>query len=434
MTSLLIIFYFTPNNGLWLSFYFLLMSNPLELFYGEALRYIPLTKTASLDFVIAANFVLLIKSKNRSLLNSCHFNRILNALFIYSILLVIIGLIYGFGISEAYIVIKQFSIYGLFIIIPSLLMQKRELSIFIQALFYVFIILSITQLYEFAQGSTFRYMLVGGFDYSKYTYLVMRLIYMPYINYFILIISFLLYIKKSDLVNKRIILITLFLAIFTIILSATRGWIIAYAFVLLFYVLFGANLKERFKTGLLVIACILLFLLSIKVFPGIQNQLDKAMNRIQTIEAIYDQTIRGERVNQQETQEMRTTVRAPRVYKKFTEGNIIFGYGFSAITTEYYDRHVAFISVPLLCGIIGSLLILLFIGKLIKYNLLYYTKNSVYRSYAFLFISAYIGLLIIGTTSTTVYSYLIDTPQTILLSLLILFNERVYKEEAFLKW
>ena len=116
-------------------------------------------------------------------------------------------------------------------------------------------------------------------------------------------------------------------------------------------------------------------------------------------------------------------------YEKYLEGNFIFGYGFSKITRDFYDVHVAYVSVPLVSGILGSLLILFFIVKTLVYNLNYYFRSPVYKNTAILFIAAYLGLLIIGVTSTSIYTYLIGTPQAMLIALLLLFNEMVYKNQ-----
>jgi hypothetical protein len=136
-------------------------------------------------------------------------------------------------------------------------------------------------------------------------------------------------------------------------LSATRGWVLAMAVVLVLHTLFVVGVKPRqvLMASLLGTA----MLLAMLRIPAVRKQFEGASDRILTVGLIAkgDLTAGGTLA--------RLDRRAPRVMKKFRESPIT-GQGFSAGYFEYGDTHVGNHNILLHSGVIGALLMASFLG------------------------------------------------------------------------
>ncbi len=137
-----------------------------------------------------------------------------------------------------------------------------------------------------------------------------------------------------------------------VVLSATRGWIIGFSLSLVLYLIFieKMSLKQTFSLGM-VSALVVVLLLQI---PVIEKQFANAFARFSTLQKLAggDVTAGGtlSRLNE----------RSPRVMDKWSESPIS-GWGFSDEFFKYGDFHVANQNILLHAGIIGAILMLVFI-------------------------------------------------------------------------
>jgi hypothetical protein len=152
---------------------------------------------------------------------------------------------------------------------------------------------------------------------------------------------------------KRPIYLGVILAdILAAFLSATRGWVLAFAVILILYAVFVARLHAgRIVLGTVLGAALLFGLMRI---PAIQRQFEDATDRILTIGLLAkgDVTAGGtlERLDR----------RAPRVMKKWRESPLT-GWGFSNEYREYGDSHVGNHNVLLHGGVVGAVLMAAFL-------------------------------------------------------------------------
>jgi uncharacterized membrane protein len=139
-------------------------------------------------------------------------------------------------------------------------------------------------------------------------------------------------------------------------LSATRGWIIGFGLIIVFYNIF-IN-KIEFKSVLLIIGVFMtLFMLSLS-FERINKQLMFSLERSMSLEALAngDNTADGTLVRLE---------RGPPVMEAWSD-NPIFGWGFSDVYYEKYDVHVGNQTLLLHSGIVGMILLysfMVYVGR-----------------------------------------------------------------------
>lgn len=144
-------------------------------------------------------------------------------------------------------------------------------------------------------------------------------------------------------------LITILMVDFTsVVLSATRGWIIGMGLSLVLFFIFVWRMQAR----QLAIAAVMALALGIGAMfiPVISLQFSNTVKRMQTLEALAsgDLTAGGTLLRLEE--------RGPRVMRVWRESPIT-GWGFSEMFYRYEDGHVGNQNILLHAGIIGGLLL-----------------------------------------------------------------------------
>lgn len=151
---------------------------------------------------------------------------------------------------------------------------------------------------------------------------------------------------------------TLFLAVIlsdflSAFLSATRGWVLSFSAVLFLHALFVVRLKPKLIAGLSAAAVVFMF--GLTQIPAVEKQFSDAGERLLTVGLVAqgDVTAGGtlERLDR----------RAPRVMAKWA-GSPLTGWGFSDEFHDYSDSHVGNHNVLLHAGVIGAILLALFLG------------------------------------------------------------------------
>ncbi len=160
------------------------------------------------------------------------------------------------------------------------------------------------------------------------------------------------WLTRPGFFDRRYLYGVIAAAALCVVLSATRGWIIGFSISLVLYLIFVEKLspKQTFSLGM-VSTLVVVLLLQI---PVVEKQFANAFERFSTIQKLMggDVTAGGtlSRLNE----------RSPRVMDKWSESPIS-GWGFSDEFFKYGDFHVANQNILLHAGIIGAILMAVFI-------------------------------------------------------------------------
>ncbi len=160
------------------------------------------------------------------------------------------------------------------------------------------------------------------------------------------------WLTRPGFFDRRYLYGVIAAAALCVVLSATRGWIIGFSISLVLYLIFveKLSLKQIFSLGM-VSTLVVVLLIQI---PVVEKQFANAFERFSTIQKLMggDVTAGGtlSRLNE----------RSPRVMDKWSESPIS-GWGFSDEFFKHGDFHVANQNILLHAGIIGAMLMAVFI-------------------------------------------------------------------------
>ncbi|MCS7035952.1 MAG: O-antigen ligase family protein [Saprospiraceae bacterium] len=160
------------------------------------------------------------------------------------------------------------------------------------------------------------------------------------------------WLTRPGFFDRRYLFSVLAAAALCVVLSATRGWIIGFTLSLVLFLILveKLSLKQTFSLGMVGTLAVVLLL----QIPVIEKQFANAFERFSTLQKLAggDVTAGGtlSRLNE----------RSPRVMDKWSESPIS-GWGFSDEFFKYGDFHVANQNILLHAGIIGAILMLVFI-------------------------------------------------------------------------
>lgn len=152
--------------------------------------------------------------------------------------------------------------------------------------------------------------------------------------------------------DRRYLYAVISAAALCVVLSATRGWIIGFSLSLVLFLIFVEKLSLKQTFSLSVVSAVVVVLLL--QIPVVEKQFANAFERFSTLQKLAggDVTAGGtlSRLNE----------RSPRVMDKWSESPIS-GWGFSDEFFKHGDFHVANQNILLHAGILGALLMAVFI-------------------------------------------------------------------------
>lgn len=332
---------------------------------------------------------------------------------IWLIFLLIYGAIVGIegggktGYRYFYNFGKTFLVFPLFITIPKMLNNDKSLRRFINLIFFLVIINFIGQIISITLKQNIHLLLGGHIPedwdssiyYSK-TELV-RSSFGAYIHFFAFFTSMYYYFSNDINYNKRFLFFITAISYLSCIISASRGWAIAYTFFIIlvfFYSLYRRKfLSTTGRTIILIIPLLILFFVS----DITSIHFKKVLDRLSTVELL----IKGD-ITAGGTMD-RLTERHVPVMAKFYERPVT-GWGFSKVGMDTWDGHVGNQSVLMIGGVIGFLIILYiwiyFIIKIFRvYN--FVSLGNTYKNSLLIANFALLSLIIIHSTSAQVFGY-----------------------------
>ncbi|MGA3013539.1 MAG: hypothetical protein ABSD71_05850 [Bacteroidales bacterium] len=422
--ALLILFLMAKqeHNHLWLMFFWLLFSSPGYLFYKMGIYHLPTIAFPGEDrelyypeiFIILA----IIKAIVYPVKQEFFYKQPLLIIICFSTLLLVQGFFQGTSSLTVLKSLRYFIPLLILYFIPSLIpysLVPRTISLMFASVF----ILLATQLIDLLAGLPIAVILgethimfsgqevnVDSSVFNVSTDAV-RTVYGPFILLLSLIISMIFLVRKNCFFKNYYVVLISILSSFSIFMSATRGWIIAVAF--LFIGLFFIGTKKFTKIALVFLVLISIIL----TIPKINLQIIQVVERTLTIKDLAkgDLTAGGSL--------SRLTERGPKVMKKFYEQPVL-GYGFSEEYYKFLDGHVGNQSLLLNGGIIGFTIYLIFILSFLRYYIIAYVNKN--NNTAFIFIFGLLSLIIIHSSSTMVFAYALNVDIAIALGLFMFFS------------
>lgn len=417
---LCILFLFSKNKYFWLFLIFALSDPPGGLFPNPSYNYsIFIIKNPIFvsfpEIIIYLSFILAIFKRIKT--PNFYYRPFLLLIFYY-IFLLLYTLALGTSLRQFLEVFKQSLPLTLIYTIPRLMPDEKEWTKFFNLLFFFVIVSFLLQILQIGLGYPPANLLgtdfqeVPGyslrvytdeFDITKYQDNPIR----PGISYFIILTAFYgsmfyLMLKKKS-INRNYLIFILLICYIQILLSATRGWIIAFSVSLVIFLFIQVRLRIKYNTLIryLFFTGIILFFLLQNTF--ILNQLSGVRNRLFSLEYLVegDESAGGtlHRIDEY----------TPQLLDKFME-NPVFGWAFSNEFYKYNNKHVGYANLLMNIGIVGMLFFVYLWYQMItrpfKINKFIVQENP-YKGSLHILLIGFFCIFIIHNSSSQQFSYLI---------------------------
>jgi len=420
-----VLFYKSKNNALWLVFFLLLIEGPGGLFSGgdrsDLLR-LPLYNLAegvsiSFEQLFCITAFLKVFKKKVRFKPLGFISKNMKYLAVYFIVLLFVSFLLGISFSNLRFVYRIIINLTLFYSIYFLFSDENDFIDFFKLIFPLAFVAFSLQLYSLVNGhqlitlfkpeSLFIQGSVGLYE--------IRPIEMVHIVMFAFFGSLYFLFLKKKVFNQAFLLVVNVIAFASIFITGTRTWFIAFFVTYLFLFIFMPKKLFRItlKHSIVLVGAIIMLFSSVLI----KNQFSNAFKRISTVELIAkgDITMGGtaDRFN----------VKAPIVMKAFGQSTIIFGAGFSDMYFTEGTGHVGYQNLLLNSGIIGFILVLLFLVQIIRsgIKMKYLLGNyNNYKDAMIIFVFWLIAILIINA-STQMIGYDLPLVRIILLCMFVYF-------------
>lgn len=200
-------------------------------------------------------------------------------------------------------------------------------------------------------------------------------------------------------------------------MTGTRGYILAFSVVIIYYILFIE--KQMMRSLISVIISVMLIISIVSFIPKLNNLLRSNVDRVSTLKSLAEGDLTAGRTLS------RLSVRLPRLLKGIKQ-NPILGWGFSNTFDHYRDGHVGWANQILQMGIVGLLLFIMFWFSFWNYNAnlskRLSLKNPFKKSVAALNIGL-LCLLVIHSTSRTMFNISMNHSMLVLVILYFLLSD-----------
>ena len=398
LTTLLVIYWNSDDEPFWMAF-FLILSDGFMSFFGlyeatlQPFPGVPGIETSQFYILLT-----LLKSRLKNPNYPLFFKNNLVVLGIYLSILIVIGLTLGTGgdINILFRIIKSTLPFLLFISIPKLMKNSEDYSRFFAFVFPIAILALFSQFYKIFNSESLQ-MSLGAMEIVPDEIADSEIFRTLYNTNILLLAMFgsMFYLSKNDRTfNSYYLNFIIVVCIASAVFSATRGWTLGFIMALIFNVIFNFQIKPQ-RTIIFSGITLILFMVLLRI-PQIDEQFNKAYERIMTVEKITEGDITAD-----DTQ-VRTTERSPRILKHWQESPVL-GYGYSKDYYRYYDMHVGNQNIMLHSGIIGLVLLvfffLYFVYKMFEGSVLYHNKTLR------VFVAFFIGWFFIHSTSVQQFGF-----------------------------
>lgn len=425
----LIVYYRSRDEAFWLVFYLVTVDGFIGYFgvYTVTIQALPGLPAIELaQFYILLTFIKAVKIKNQPYI---FYKRYMAILLLYLIFLVIWGQMMGFSgeFKDYFRIVKITLPFLLFYSLPKLLSSYESYKRLFGFMFIVLIGAFATQLFALLTG-----LLPTEISELSAEQISEAGEYRGFYNVGITLLGlFGSLFFLSDSYNKQFSKIYLYILIISAygmaFISATRGWIIAFSFIIFlsFILTYRIGTKKFAGFAIIIFLTILIGLSNNRI----KEQLNFTSSRMGTLTAVAkgDMTAEGTL--------SRIEVRGPKVMKAF-RGNPVFGWGFSDTSRKYSDGHVGNQTLLMHSGIIGFTLLAGFLVYFsTKLTVLHFNKRKIsfFNKSIPVIVIFLAGWFIIHSTSGQHFNYAGIPSQIIPQAIFFSFGAFVYSKERIMK-
>lgn len=407
----LIFAYRSKRDYIWLAFLFVLYDTPNYFFFGglvddpSRVPIYQLTKGISFTFQDLLIITIVFKTINLRKKSLIIFDREIKLFTAFFIFFLLFSLALGVGFNNFVLTLRYIIPFVLLFYLPKLMADKSDWMNFLKVLMPIAIFTLVGQLYyilfSLPLAAFFKPSMVNDVNPNlvNHVELVSRYYTGVFINFIIFIGCLYLLALRKPSFNRNYVNIILIATLLQPIISATRGYTLAYLFVLgLWFLILSTGSKAKYAAAFIII----LFAMGSYIItnPVLARQADQSFSRLLTVTYLLsgDATAGGTL--------QRLTDRTPRVMSQ-VENSPIIGFGFSDSYYEYYDDHVSYPTMLLNFGVIGFLIFVILFFKL--FNRLYSygikSKQEPKTTFQKIFLIGLIGLLIVNSSSRQIFGF-----------------------------
>ncbi len=421
---ILVAMYRSKADYFWLVFLVFLVDPPGGLFPNRDYNYsVPLYLIPGLRYIYFPELVIfclfakfLLKKRKVPI----YFKNSITLLAVYCVFLLVLSFFFGISPTRLFRTIRFIIPYTLLFSIPALMNSPLLWVKFYKLLFPIVFINLGTQLYELISGQQFAILFGTNFNpfdeqYGNYyeklasgelSGVGSRVFYSYMMNISILLGSMYFSTIRQDYFSKRYLRYIMGVAIFSIVLTATRGYIVAISFAWVAFILYSSkNIMPIIQYTVSIVAVVIILLFA---FPQVKDQFTFISSRLTTLDDFKEED------TARETGFERFTEYMPMQMVIFKESPI-FGWAFSDKFHNNSNGHVGHTNMLINGGVIGYLL---FVGFWFAFNIklyrLYKTCSSAnnYMKGLPVFIIIFFVFFIIHSTSGQVFHYMVGFEST----------------------
>lgn len=422
---LLIAFWRSKRDYFWLAFVFIIASEPGFLFAAvdvvHSFSILPASPFGNLYFYLVFIIIALIKYYNTKIHPSFFLK--VNIILIVSYLSI---QLMAFGVYKMTAFVRLSLPWLLLFIVPRILKQEEDIAKFFRMVFSFLFFVILTQLYKIITGMEFAVLLGGVASETvearggiEEVGSALRPVYGIFIPFLAIWGSIYFLTLKKTYFSRQYLTLILGLSVFSIFITATRSWLIASIFMVMFYIVIASRRPVKTLTQITIAAVFILAL--VQMLPFLEKQVELSLERYKTLEYFIKGDITaGGTVK-------RFDVRVKRPMAGFA-ANPLIGWGVGKKFSSYSDGHVGYHNLLMSTGLIGftfwMLLWLNFIQKMLEtYQRLW--KRHPYKNIPLVLIT-FGGSILIIHTSAQWFGYLIWFNNALAIAFLFTLGQRVF--------
>lgn len=408
---ILLFVYRSKSNAPWLVLLLVLADNPAYLFFGTARDAVgrapiyPLVGGVSIAFTDLIIFTLIIKSRVQKLNNIIYKKELLQFGWVFAFAMVA-TLPFGVNLDAIALFYRQFIFLILIAFIPKIMREDSDWLQFFRLLFPIIFISLFSQFNTLLTGRPLAALLNPNVTIKNVARSVsigstesVRNLSGAVLNFIIFSSSIsLLTIKRRVFTINSYLYWVFFAAFLQIIMSATRGWVIAYTVIFLALLIIEKKVKVIKVLFIICVISIFTFLM-IQTSDIFSQQLYNSFNRIATLGNLAkgDLSAGGSLV--------RIDTRLPKLLDNLRLSPII-GFGFSHKAKLLGDTHIGLLNPIINFGIIGYIIILIsLLTYNLKLNIIYKAASRMnpFRDSVRMSIASFLALFILHSTSRQIF-------------------------------
>ena len=399
-------FYKSKKRYFWLAFFFTLIFDTGGLFIGQTEDILSIGPI-DISLLTIFTYASIIIVYGRKKVNVNLFQKPLIVWLIYLFFLIFIGLFFGLegggksGLRHYFQIIRFLMLLPILFVLPKLF-EENSIEKFSNLIFICIFINLIGQIFFIFYKDSIALVLGSGWsqNYIGMDEKLIRPVIGAWHSLMAFFLAFYLLVKKNKFFSFQYLSIIISLSFISIFITATRGWILAFLGFLCFTLVLFPFKKMTLIFRVLFYAVALLIMIYATI-PFVKIQVDKSLERFETIEGLAegDFTLGGTNV--------RLTTRHDKVMKVFYESPIV-GKGFSTDVMIANDQHVGNQTMLMSGGIVGYFIFLYMLGFIIKkiyFKHKVQKKNQLYNNELLFPIIFIFSLFMIHSTSTALFGY-----------------------------